>query len=103
MKSCFEQLKENCINCNNSKMVDGDYCHALRAYQQGKADERVRIIKILDSADDSGNAMYLLGKYLIAEQLDDSNDTKSPCCYCKSDMASCCGCPEYFEWKKQKG
>ena len=47
MKSCFEQLKENCINCNNSKMVDGDYCHTLRAYQQDKADGRIEVFEEL--------------------------------------------------------
>lgn len=43
--------------------------NTMDVYNKGRKDERSKIIEILDSADDSKNAMYLLTKYLIEEQL----------------------------------
>ncbi len=39
------------------------------AYRQGRVDERRKIIEIIDSADDNVQAMYLLGQYIISEDL----------------------------------
>lgn len=39
------------------------------AYQQGRVNERRKIIEIIDSADDNVQAMYLLGQYIISEDL----------------------------------
>lgn len=101
-KYCKDELPKGCSDCQKEDAF-GDTCHTYQAYHQGRLDERRKIMEIVDSADDSENAMYLLGKYLIAEQLKNSNgDIKSPCCNCKSDKVSCCGCPEYFEWKTKQ-
>lgn len=43
--------------------------YLTKVINDAKKDERSKIIEILDSADDSANAMYLLTKYLIEEQL----------------------------------
>lgn len=38
-------------------------------YEQGRRDERKKIMEIIDSADDIAQAMYLLGQYIIAEEM----------------------------------
>lgn len=37
--------------------------------KQIRAEERKKIINILDNADDNAQAMYLLGQYIITEEL----------------------------------
>lgn len=51
-----------------------------------------------------GNDYWNIAKIqqLKEQKSNNTDNTKSPCCYCKSDQASCCGCPEYFEWKRSK-
>ena len=38
-------------------------------FQDGRIYERKKIMEIVDSADDNAQAMYLLGQYIISEQL----------------------------------
>lgn len=40
-----------------------------KAYQQGRIDERKKIMEIVDGADDIYQAMYLLKQYIISIEL----------------------------------
>lgn len=40
-----------------------------KAYHQGRKDERKKIMNIVDSGEDMAQAMYLLGQYIIGEEL----------------------------------
>lgn len=44
-----------------------------KIYEQGRADERKKIMEIVDGADDIAQAMYLLGQYIISEELKEKN------------------------------
>lgn len=45
-------------------------------YQQGREDERKKIIEIFDSADDTMQAVHLLMQYIISEELKDDKGNK---------------------------
>ena len=51
-----------CDNCDHR-------CERYEGYEQGCKDERRKIMEIVDSADDMAQAMYLLGQYIIGEEL----------------------------------
>lgn len=51
-----------------SDLVIGDEGY-YKGYKAGRVDERKTIMKIVDSAEDTAQAMYLLGKYIIEEEL----------------------------------
>lgn len=69
-KYCKDELPNGCLDCQKEDGF-GDTCHAYQAYQQGRIDERKIIMEIVDSADDIAQAMYLLGQYIISEELND--------------------------------
>lgn len=50
-------------------MKDCDNCEVYNVYRQGRADERKKIMEIVDGSDDMAQVMYLLGQYIISEQL----------------------------------
>lgn len=70
-KSCFEMLEEDCKGCDNAIPIDGDYCGTLRGFEKGRLYERKKIMKIVDGANDIAQAMYLLGQYIIGEELNE--------------------------------
>lgn len=55
----------------NIKRAYEDY---KKGYRDGQAAERKKIMKIVDNVDDAAQAMYLLGKYIISEEL--KNDSE---------------------------
>lgn len=57
----------NFVGCNIKKC---DTCEVYKVYQQGRRDERKKIMEIVDGADDIAQAMYLLGQYIISEELE---------------------------------
>lgn len=69
MKIC----KYNSFVACNVENTDCNYCEIYTVYLQGRIDERKKIMEIVDSADDIAQAMYLLGQYIIQQELQENN------------------------------
>ena len=67
--SCLKCETCDCDNYNIKDKIANIYNNIIKQYQQGRKDEQDRIIEIIDNADDSYNAMFLLSKYLIEEKM----------------------------------
>lgn len=58
-----------------AQMLDANAIqNIVDAYEKGKADERKKIMDIVDSAEDNAYAMFLLGRYFMTEQLKESKE-----------------------------
>lgn len=64
MSLCEKNI--DCLECQSRAMCNS---YALFKYDQGRRDERKIIMEIVDSADDVAQAMYLLGQYIIQQEL----------------------------------
>lgn len=67
--ACLKCETCDCDDCNIKDKITDIYSNIIKQYQQGRKDEQDRIIEIIDNADDSYNAMFLLSKYLIEEKM----------------------------------
>lgn len=67
--SDLEKRLHNSYLWHNKPVEYGEWC-----YKQGRAEERKKIMEIIDNADDMANAMYLLGQYIISEQLKENKE-----------------------------
>lgn len=63
------------VSCH-SKNFECNRCEVYEVYEKGRKDERIKIMNIVDNADDMAQAMYLLGQYIISEELKYDNRNK---------------------------
>jgi len=57
----FVSCHSNNFECNR--------CEIYEVYEEGRKSERKKIMNIVGNADDMAQAMYLLGQYIISEEL----------------------------------
>lgn len=60
----------------NGELLKDIQSEVYKTYEKGRKDERKKIMNIVDSADDMAQAIYLLGQYIIIEELKDYNRNK---------------------------
>lgn len=70
----METCKYNSFVGCNVKNADCNNCEVYRVYLQGRIDERKKIMEIADSADDTAQVVYLLGQYIILEEIKEQKD-----------------------------
>lgn len=63
------------LGCIEEKCVSKNDCPIIKHfYEKGRSDERKKIMEIVDGADDIAQAMYLLGQYIISEELKEKKE-----------------------------